>query len=98
MFGYSTNFGKGIYYNCLAATSIMDGTVEMALTLFVDIPLYRCMCVNAAGQDYVQFVYEKCEYLLPSSYKNKWKTFMYNAYNSETLSYILHSRNLDLPM
>lgn len=85
MFGFNSKFGKGVYYNCLAATSLIDGSIDLALSVFVELPLYKCMCISAAGEDYVQYVYQKCEYLIPANYKSKWQSFLKSAYAAQNM-------------
>jgi hypothetical protein len=82
MLGYTSSLGKGVYYNCLAGADMAKGMLSVALVVFVDIPLYRCMCVNAAGQNYESFVGEECMSMIPSSRKAFWQKTMYAASNA----------------
>ena len=73
MLGYETALGQGVFYNCLAGMDMTQGMMRLASTLFVDVPLYRCLCVQAAGQDYLPYVYAHCTSLIPSTRKAFWQ-------------------------
>ena len=84
MLGYTSSLGKGVFYNCLAGADMAKGMLSIALVVFVDIPLYRCMCVRAAGQNYVSFVGEECMSMIPSSRKAFWQKTMFAASTTST--------------
>ena len=73
MLGYQTSLGQGVYYNCLAGIDMTQGVMSLASTLFVDVPLYRCLCVHAAGQEYIPYVYTHCAPLIPATRKAFWQ-------------------------
>jgi hypothetical protein len=79
MLGYTSSLGKGVFYNCLAGADMAKGMLSIALVVFVDIPLYRCMCVQAAGQNYASFVGEQCMSMIPSSRKAFWQKTLFAA-------------------
>jgi hypothetical protein len=81
LLGYGSAFGKAIHSVCLAAAEMPRSTWTVILTLFVDVNLYRCMCVNSAGQEFLKYSYENCEYLIASNRKGLWQSIL----NSNTI-------------
>ena len=76
MLGYSGSLGKALYYNCMAGQQMLNGMMSMSMSVLVDVPLYRCLCVNAAGTDYADFVQQNCMALVPPSRKGFWQLTM----------------------
>lgn len=76
LLGYGSSFGKAIQYVCLAAAEMPRSTWTVILTLFVDINLYRCMCINTAGQEFLKYSYENCEYLISPNRKGLWQSIL----------------------
>lgn len=66
IFGAGTGLGDAIYYNCLSAVA-MGSALYDALRIFsVEVPLFRCTCITADGQDF-STVRDRCqEYIAPS--------------------------------
>ena len=76
MLGYSGSLGKALYYNCMAGQQMLNGMMSMAMTVLVDVPLYRCLCVHSAGVDYMEHVEQNCMALVPPSRKGFWQLTM----------------------
>ena len=69
MVGYGTQLGRGLYFNCLAGADLTLSILMLANTLFVDVVLYRCLCVYRGGQDYLGYVSSHCADYIPPSRK-----------------------------
>lgn len=76
MIGYGSSLGAAVYYNCLAAAEMPRGVWTVALTMFVDMGLYRCLCVNPVGQEYISYTFQNCEYLISSNRKGLWQNIL----------------------
>ncbi len=74
MVGYSSQFGRALYYNCIAGTELLRGTLELASVVLVDAVLYRCLCVYPGGEDYLAYVQSQCASYIPPSRKAFWQT------------------------
>ena len=84
MLGYSGSLGKALYYNCMAGQQMIDGMMTIVLTVMVDIPLYRCLCVKPAGDsDYMGYVQAECMPLVPPTRLTFWQRTM-NAITSQS--------------
>ena len=42
----------------------------------MDVPLYRCMCVQPGGEDYLAYVSSRCAQYIPSQRKAFWQVIM----------------------
>ena len=73
MMGYDSPLGQWLYYNCLTGADLLQSTLMLGSTLFVDVTLYRCLCVHPGGQDYLAYVYSNCADYIPSSRKAYWQ-------------------------
>jgi hypothetical protein len=76
MVGYSSQLGRALYYNCLAGTELLRGTLELASVVLVDALLYRCLCVHPGGQDYLEYVQAQCVSYIPPSRKAYWHALL----------------------
>ena len=76
MLGYSGALGKALYYNCMAGQQMLNGMMSVSMTVLVDVPLYRCLCVNSAGTDYADYAQRYCMSLVPPSRKGFWQLTM----------------------
>jgi len=76
MFGFSSSTAKALYYNCLAVAEMPRGIWTMILTIFVDMNLYRCLCVYPAGKNYAENTLERCEYLMSPNRKGLWQKLL----------------------
>jgi hypothetical protein len=87
MLGYSGSLGKALYYNCLAGQEMVSGTMKLLMLVTVDVPLYRCLCVLPAGEDYVSYVQDNCMPLVPPTRKSFWQRTMFSVtlQSSETM-------------
>ena len=83
MVGYESQFGRGLYYNCIAGTDLVHATLELAGIVFVDVMLYRCLCVYPGGRDYLEYVQEHCASYIPPSRKAFWQATLAAAATGE---------------
>ena len=56
MVGYNTQLGQALYWNCRAGADTAPAMLQLLTTLIADRPLYRCLCVHPAGEDYLSYV------------------------------------------
>jgi hypothetical protein len=87
MLGYGGSFGKALYYNCLAAEEMVGGMMTVVLSVLVDISIYRCLCVNPVGSDYMAYVQAQCITMIPPTRKDWWQRAMASvtSQSSETM-------------
>ena len=87
MLGYGGSFGKALYYNCLAAEEMVGGMMTVVLSVLVDISVYRCLCVNPVGSDYMAYVQAQCIPMIPPTRKDWWQRAMdsVTSQSSETM-------------
>ena len=67
MFGADNPWADFIYYNCGAGAELTRSMMRAALNMFVQIPMAKCVCKDAAGQALSTFVTERCAPILPVS-------------------------------
>ena len=79
MLGYTSGMAQALYYNCLSAADMMDGSVSLALVLFAEVPLYRCACVSSVGRDFSSHIQESCMQLVPAAKKPMWQRLLAGA-------------------
>ena len=72
MAGYGTQLGEGLYWNCRASADVAPAMLRLLTTLFADAPLYRCLCVYPAGEDYLTYVNGACPQYIPATRKAYW--------------------------
>lgn len=92
MIGYTSSLGAAVYYNCLAAAEMPRGVWTVALTVIVDMNLYRCLCVNPAGQEYLAYTYKNCEYLMSSNRKGLWQ----NILSTQSIHQVCQQYSIDI--
>lgn len=91
MLGYSNNLAQGLYHNCMAGVAFPRAILSLVALFSIDISLYRCLCVHAAGQDYVPYVIEKCSYLISPSRRALWQqAIILNAVPENICNAYLH--------
>ena len=73
MLGYSSSFAGTMYYGCMSGVAFPSAVMRLASTVFVDVALYRCLCVHPAGQDYLQYVNSSCLQLIPPTRMALWQ-------------------------
>ena len=59
-----------------AGADLVRSTLVLGATLAVDVPLYRCMCVQPGGEDYLAYVSSRCAQYIPSQRKAFWQVIM----------------------
>ena len=74
MLGYSTQLGRYVYYNCRAGADLARATLLLGDTFFVDMLLYRCLCVSPGGQDYLAYALAHCADYIPATRMGYWQS------------------------
>ena len=80
MVGYNTQLGQALYWNCRAGADTAPAMLQLLTTLFADLPLYRCLCVYPAGEDYLSYVQSTCPSFIPPSRKAFWQVRPYKIH------------------
>jgi hypothetical protein len=71
--GYSTQLAQSMYYACRAAADMGPTMLQVLTTVFADMTLYRCLCVNPSGEDYIAYVQTHCAAYIPPTRKGFWQ-------------------------
>ena len=50
MLGYDNPVAKIVYYQCLAGGAMVDSVLDVALDVFVHVPMAKCVCKDGVGQ------------------------------------------------
>ena len=86
MLGYNGGVAKAVYYNCLSAVDMHAALFDMLLIATTDMPLYSCMCVQAAGEVFPDYILNTCMQWVPSARKGIWQSILYqNGQNMNSL-------------
>lgn len=67
MLGLDNPWAGLLYHQCMASAELTDGTLALVLNIFVQIPMAKCVCKDAAGQSLSRFVVQRCAPPLPAS-------------------------------
>jgi hypothetical protein len=67
MFGMDNPWANVVYHQCASAAELTDGLFALLLSIFVDIPMVKCVCKDSAGQPIASFVTDVCAETLPAS-------------------------------
>lgn len=67
MFGLGNPWSDLIYYHCAASSELMDDLYGLALTLFVQIPMAKCICKDSAGRGPITQAVQVCSARIPAS-------------------------------
>ena len=84
MLGYTTKLSQWVYHNCMAGAELSRAMLVLGDTFFVDMMLYRCLCVTASGQDYAAYVVANCAAYIPPTRKAQWQATMAAAAGGQT--------------
>ena len=74
MLGYTSQLGRYVYYNCMAGADLARATLMLGDTFFVDMLLYRCLCVSPSGQDYLAYTLAHCADYIPATRMGYWQS------------------------
>ena len=86
MLGYSGGLPTAVYYNCLAAVDMHTTWFKILILITSEMPLYHCVCIQATGQLFPQFIVNHCMPWVPSSRKGLWQQLLYE--NGQSLTSI----------
>lgn len=67
MFGVDNPWATLLYHQCAASAELTEGLLRLTVDIFVQIPMAKCVCKDAAGQSVTRFVLERCAPSLPVS-------------------------------
>lgn len=67
IFGLDNPWSDLIYHQCASGAELTANLIRLALTIFVEVPLAKCVCKDSAGQDLSTFVVAVCAPALPVS-------------------------------
>jgi len=71
MFGGSNPWADVIYYQCMSGSELAHDMIGFILTIFVDAPMIKCVCKDAAGVDPATYVTDVCAPRMPLSLRPK---------------------------
>jgi len=71
MLGYTNPWAVLVRKQCESAPIAVQGVYDMALSLLVDVPFAKCMCVDAAshGANFARYALANCYYFAPTHMK-----------------------------
>lgn len=67
IFGLDNPWSDLIYHQCASGAELTEDLIALALNIFVEIPMAKCVCKDSAGQDLSTFVVEVCAPSMPVS-------------------------------
>ena len=67
MFGMDNPWASVVYHQCMANAELMESMMKLGLTLFVDIPMVKCVCKSSSGALLSNYVTTVCSPRLPVS-------------------------------
>ena len=67
MFGLDNPWSELIYQQCMAAAELTGNLKNLALNIFVQVPMAKCVCKDSAGQNVATFAAQVCAPSLPVS-------------------------------
>jgi hypothetical protein len=67
MFGVDNPWANLLYHQCAAGAEVGDGMLRLALDVFVQIPMAKCVCKDVSGRSVPAVVMRKCAPPLPVS-------------------------------
>ena len=67
MFGVDNPWADLLYHQCAAGAELGDGMLGLALDIFVQIPMAKCVCKDVMGRNVASLVTRKCAPPLPVS-------------------------------
>jgi len=67
MFGVDNPWADLLYHQCAAGAELGDGMLGLALDIFVQIPMAKCVCKDVIGRNVAALVTSKCAPPLPVS-------------------------------
>jgi hypothetical protein len=67
IFGLDNPWSDLIYHQCASGAELTADLISLALTIFVEIPMAKCVCKDSAGQDLSSFVVQVCAPAVPVS-------------------------------
>ena len=71
MLGYTNPWATLLRKQCEAYPVMIQGVYDLALSLLVDVPFAKCMCVDAAskGANFQRYAMDNCYYFAPTHMK-----------------------------
>lgn len=67
MFGVENPWADLLYHQCAAGAELGDGMLRLALDIFVQIPMAKCVCKDVSSRSVSKVVTQKCAPPLPVS-------------------------------
>ncbi len=67
VFGLGNPWSNLVYYQCMASAEVTEDLMGLALNIFVQIPMAKCVCKDSAGMAVAPFVAKTCAPPLPLS-------------------------------
>jgi hypothetical protein len=88
MLGYTNPWAVLLRKQCEASPIAIQGVYDMAMSLMVDIPFAKCMCVDAAvkGANFRRYAMDNCYYFAPTHLKPTILGLIENAGTGSTQS------------
>jgi hypothetical protein len=65
MVGYNNPWGILLRKQCEAVPHLMQGLLDLLLSLLVNVPFAKCVCVDARGSNFVQYAMDNCYFFAP---------------------------------
>jgi hypothetical protein len=71
MLGYTNPWAVWMQKQCEASPLAVQGVYDLAMSLMVDVPFAKCMCVDTAksGSNFERYAMDKCYYFAPTHLK-----------------------------
>jgi hypothetical protein len=81
MMGYSNPWAVLLRKQCEAVPLALQGIMDLSLSILVEVPFTKCICVDAAarGANFETYAMENCYYFAPSHLKGTMMQLIQNA-------------------
>ena len=95
MMGIGNPWSDMLYYQCMAAAELPRGMMSLALNIFVDTPMARCVCKEGSGQYMSVVTSSICAPKLPVSLLSTLYMIVNEARGSSSYGHLMCSNVID---
>lgn len=79
MLGYSNPWALWVRKQCEIAPLAIQGVYDLALSMLVDVPFAKCICVDSRGANFQSYMTDNCYYFAPDHLKPLMLALIDNA-------------------
>lgn len=83
--GYTNPWAQLLRKQCEAFPVMMQGLYDLVLSMLVDVPFAKCICVDERGNNFVKYAMDNCYYFAPKHMKPVMLSLIENAQVSKNV-------------